>query len=162
MKRVLLILLGAVVLWFGFRGLRYALASDETKIEWLLERMEEGYNEGHAGRTVSGFHRDWHHADYPIDREQVRGGVFVMDREQRAQGSGELTRRVSIGREELVIEVSGDHASARFPLTFARLEQGAWHDTWKARVFAELEHGENGWLIVSSRHEDIEGTALSR
>ena len=58
MKRILLIALGLLLLVLGARALFRALSSDETKLRWRLEAMEEGYNEGDVGDAIGPIARD--------------------------------------------------------------------------------------------------------
>ena len=158
MKRAFLILVAAVALYVGGRAALHGLASDETRILWLVERMEEGYNESQSGQAVSPLAEDWRHADYAVDREALRGHVFqnYMERDKSKP------RRVTVDYEALLITVDGDRATLEAPVGYARLENDAWNEGWRFQVFAELERRDGGWLIVKSRHEDLHGTQLSR
>ena len=161
MKKILFALPALVVLYFGVRTARYALASDETRILWLLEQMEEAYNEGQAGRAVAPLDKDWRHQDLAYDKEDLRIGVFNIGREER-DSDGERTSRVTLDDDGLTIAVTGDGATVAAPVAFARREDGQWSDEWKAVVHADLARQDGGWRIVSSRHDDVEGTYLSR
>jgi hypothetical protein len=69
---------------------------------------------------------------------------------------------VEVDEEAAAIVVAGDHATLTIEATFSRLRAGQWAETWRARLTAELEDGDDGWEIVKSRHEDVTGTHLGR
>jgi len=161
LKKILLALACLVGLYLGVGLVRRALASDETKIRWLVETMEEAYDEGRPGTCVGPLAKDWHHEGYAVDREMLLGGLFQAARD-RDRATGQLRSRVAVDHEGLEITVNGDTARLVAPATFERLRAGAWERAWQARFEAELERTDDGWKIVRSRHEDLAGTQLGR
>ena len=162
LKQVLTVIAGSLVLYFVGRWVVLALASDETRIRWMIENMEEAYNEGKAGRCVAPLAKNWTHDSYDgVNRDLV---FAVLAREvlgPEAKQRGE--RRVVVDPEGLLIEVlDEERASLTAEVDFSRLLEEEWQSRWRARVEADLEKGEDGWRIVRSRHTDLEGTQLSR
>ena len=165
MRRTLLLLGTALLLWFTGRWLHYRLASDEQKIRWQVEEMLEGYNTAQPGMAVGPLDPDWRHEGHgELDRELLRGALFRVAMNDRDRETRELTSRVALVEDSLVIEVAGDTAALEFEAVFSRRKRGdeEWTERWRLRIEAELEDGDDGWKIVRSRHEDLAGTQLSR
>jgi len=160
-KRFLLLLLGVAVLSFGGRALVRALASDETKIRWLVERMVAGYAEGDVGDCIGAFAPDWTHEGHEITRELLRGALIQTSRE-RDPATKQSLSRVDIVEDMLSVTVEGDSARLACEADFSRLRKGTWEPTWTMRAEADLTRGEDGWKIVRSRHQDLRGTELGR
>ncbi len=162
LKRTLLLLSTVPVLYFGALLLWRALASDETKIRWLVEGMEEGYNEGRPRACFGPLALDWRHENYELDRELLRGALIRTALQDRDPRTKELLTKVELDDESLAITVDGDRASLECDLTFWRLRSGVWDQVWSMHATAELAEGDDGWKIVRSRHEDRRGTQLGR
>lgn len=162
MKKILLMVSTGLVLILAVRWLVLALASDETKIRRLVERMEAGYDEGQPSKCVGPLAEDWQHAGYELDRELLRGALLQTALQDRDRETKELLTRVDVLPESLAITVDGETASLACEVVFSRLRKGAWEETWRMRAAADLVDGEDGWEIVRSRHEDLRGTQLGR
>ena len=162
MKRALLVVFALVFLFFLGRWIVIALASDETKIRWLVENMEDGYNEADAGDCIGPLAEDWTHEGYEVERELIRGAILQDYLQDRDRETKKLRRRVDVDHDTLVVEVDGDTARFTVEVTFERLREGEWEETWRMRAQAELQAGEDGWKIHRTRHEDLRGTQLSR
>lgn len=160
-RRILLALAVLVLSWFGSGFVMRLFASDETKIRWLVERMEEAYNAGRPGSCVGPLARNWRHEGSEIDRQLLLGALFETARD-RDQETRKLRSRVEVDEAAAVIQVEGERATLALEAVFSRLRQGQWSETWRARVEAELVDGDGGWEIVKSRHADVAGTHLGR
>lgn len=163
------LILAAIVLVLGGLALRLlvqGMASDETKIRWMLEEMVEGFDEGQAGQSISGLARDWTHEGRPIDRDTIRGYVFGQTM-QKGKGLP-FPWDAEVPEETLVIEVAPEGGSATLTaeVRFSELtgatseEDGTWNERWHLRLEADVQETEDGWRIVSSRHEDIQGVMI--
>ena len=160
-KRLFLALLALVALYYGGRGLVRFFASDETKIRHLVAGMEAAYNDGRPGSCVAPLARKWRHEGSEIDRELLLGGLFQTARD-RDRETRQLRSKVEVDEEAAAIVVTDEEATLTVEAVFSRLRGGEWNETWRARVTAELEDGDDGWKIVRSRHEDLAGTHLGR
>jgi len=160
-KRILLGLFVVAGLYLGVGLVVRLLASDETRIRWLVEQMEEGYNTGHPGSCVGPLAKDWRHEGYGVDREMLLGGLFQTARD-RDPKTRELRSRVTTDLESLAIAVDGDRATLTARATFEGLRGGAWQEVWRLEIEAELERRDEGWRIVRSRHHDLQGTFVGR
>jgi hypothetical protein len=159
-KKIALGLVALAALYLGCRWLVRALASDETRIRWLVERMEQGYDEGDPGDCVGPLAADWRHEGYELNRELLFGGLLQIAMQERERETRELLTRVELSG--LRISVSGDTAELECEAAFSRRRRGEWQETWRMRAWAELVDGDDGWEIVRSRHQDLRGTELGR
>jgi len=162
MKRALAVLLATVIVVLGTRAIVRSLASDETKIRWTLEALVEGYNEGDVGDTVRPIAGDWRHEGYGFDRDDVRGKLIAEFFQDRDPKTKQLTRRVALDDDTIEIEVAGELATLTFDAGFERVKDDLWTEVWRARIEADLERGDSGWLIHRTRHTDLLNTPLSR
>ena len=161
LKRLVLLLLAVVACSFLGRALYRALASDETKIRWMVRDMVEGYDEGDVGDCIGPFAEDWRHEGHEITRELLRGALLQTALERDPATKQQLSS-VDLDEDSLVVEVDGASARVACEARFSRLRRGAWEPAWTLRAEAELEKREEGWKIVRSRHQDVRGTELGR
>ena len=158
MKRLLLVGLPLLVLGvFGLRWAIHALASDETRIRWMVEAMEEGFNDGSAKGATGGLGRDWRHEGMDgLDAETLRGMLLREFMELRRR-DGELSVRIEVPEDTLAITVDGESATLECEALMERRREGKWTGAWRSRIEGELRKGEEGWEILRTRHEDLEG-----
>ena len=160
MKRLLLL---ASLFVFGYFAGRYAVdlfLSDETRIRNAIEEMEEGFNEGSGKRATSGLADTWLHEGQSMRRDDLRGYLLAEFQQQRSRKARRLTLRVDVLDDLLIVEVDGDRAEATIEAFFEKLRGESWEPLWRMRVQASLEKGEDGWKIVRTAKEDLEGNGL--
>lgn len=160
MKRIFLGLVLAVAALLAVRWAVGALASDETRIRWMVEEMVDGFNEGSAKRATSGFAESWRYREETLRRDDLRGGLLAEFQQQRSRQARRLTLRASVPESSLAIELAGDTAQLEFEVHIEKLRGEAWEPKWTMRVRAALERGEDGWRIVAVTKDDLEGSGL--
>lgn len=160
MKRILLGLVLALVAIVVVRQAVRALASDETRIRWMVEEMVDGFNEGSGKRASSGFAETWRYREETLRRDDLRGGLLAEFQRQRSQQARRLTLRASVPESSLAIEVTGDTAHMELELHIEKLRGEVWEPHWTLRAKASLERGDEGWRIVEVSKEDLEGSGL--
>lgn len=160
-KKILGLVLALGALYLAALFLVDLFTSDETKIRRLVADMEQAYNRGKPGSCVGPLARDWRHEGYELDRELLLGALFQSARD-RDRETRELRTRVEVDEDAALVTVDGARATLTAEAAFFRLRAGAWQESWRMRVEAELADGDDGWEIVRSRHEDLAGTHLGR
>jgi len=160
MKRALLVLVVLVVGYGGVRWLVGALASDETRIRWVVEEMVAGFNEGSAKRATSGLAETWKHEGTELRRDDLRGYLLAEFQQQRSRKGRRLTLRVEVPEDALQVEVKGERAALGLEARFEKLRGEEWQPLWRVHVDAALARGEDGWKIVETTKEDLEGRGL--
>ena len=160
MKRILLLLSLVVFGYFTGRFLVGLFLSDETRIRNVIEEMEAGFNEGSGKRASSGLAETWTHAGRAVRRDDLRGYLLAEFQQQRTQRKRQLTLRVDVLDDLLLIDVQDDRANATIEARFEKLRGETWEPLWHMRVEAELEKGDDGWKITRTEKEDLEGGGL--
>jgi hypothetical protein len=160
-KPIVAVVLALVTLYLGAGFVMRFFASDETKIRWLIEGMEEGYNSGSPSACVEPLALDWRHDGSEIDRRLLLGALFEAARD-RDKATRALRTKVEVDEQAATITVEGERATLATDAVFSRLVAGTWKETWRAHFEAELAGGDHGWEIVQSRHLDQSGTHLGR
>ncbi len=159
MKRILLIALGLLLLVLGARALFRALSSDETKLRWRLEAMEEGYNEGDVGDAIGPIARDWKHDGAgEVTRDYVSRGLAYRSFQGYDQATDERIWRLEIDWDSLLILVEGDEATTEFVATFLERGRDGWNVEWKLEADCRWRRSSEGWFLYASSHENLEGS----
>ena len=160
MKRIFLALLLVIAGYVGGRWIVDFFVSDETKIRNAVEEMVEGFNEGSGKRATSGLAETWTHGKTEMRRQELRGYLLSEFQQQRSQKARRLTVRVEVPEETLVVTVNGDSAEMVLEANFEKLGGEEWKPLWRMRVTATLSKLEDGWRIVRTEKEDLEGRGL--
>jgi hypothetical protein len=157
-QRILALAAVALLLAWGACVARRALASDETRIRWLIDGAVEGFNAGRPGSAVapladtwwdrtSGLHKDTLH--------QLLVGMAFQDKDAR----GRFLWRVDVPADKVAIEVGADGtAHAKLEAAFARKREDALEPMWTIAVDADLRAGDGGWEVVGTEHRTLSGS----
>ena len=160
MRKILVVLLIATTLLFGGRWLRDALASDETKIRWLIEDTVEAYNEGRAGGTVACLADDWKDGNTGLDKATLRlilARTFMNDRDAQTR---ELTTRVVVDEHSVTIAFppeDEDAATVSGTARFSRRIQDEWRESWVVSIEGDLRRIDGDWKVVATERISEEG-----
>jgi hypothetical protein len=155
MKYVLLAVL-AVVAWFGGRALWRAMASDETRIGWLVADEAAAFNGAAPLSILSGFAPEYREDTVGLDRNGLRAALLWAFQNQRA-GDGAFRYRVEIAPESLDATVDGDSAQAGFGLLLFDRRTGQDAPIWEIDVKAGLRRRDGDWSFVRSTHTTLRG-----
>ena len=169
MNRIILLALALILLSLGARLVFSHFVSEETKIRWLVEDMVEGFNAGKARQSVRGLDSNWSHAERPLDRDMLRGFILGEAMQGGLGSRRAFPWRVELPPDSLRIQVAEDEDSAALEaeLLFSHNRSGTeepadWELQWHLRLLAELHPTDEGWRILKSRHEDIQGALIGR
>jgi hypothetical protein len=161
-KRILLGLLALVALFFGLRALVRALASDETKIRWLIEDMTEGFNETRMNPVLSGLAQDFlaQGRETDADKASVRAGLAQLFLQRKDAQTKRFPYRAQVPEADFEVHVEPGEprsAAADFLVDCDESQGEEWRPTWKAKVHAELVLGPGGWKIRRASLETRDG-----
>lgn len=160
MRRILVALALAVVLFLVGRWAVLALVGEPTRIRWRLESMCEGFNETRLAPCLEGVAPQWRHTHSRLDRALLADSLRSVFFHEKDPQTGRFPLRAEIEPETLEIEIDGeDRAKARalFNGRFLVLVEGEWSSAWRARIELRLQKdSERGWQVVESDHSDIE------
>ena len=156
MQRILLTLICIVAAFFGGRAVYRALASDETKIGWLLAAEAAAFNDASVLNLTPHFAADYRDDTTGITLQTLRGGEVWAWQSQR-DAEDRFTWRLDLPERAGEVAVDGDAATATFPL---QLYSGVGDEAklvWGLRVTAKLQRQDGGWWIVRSSHSTTDG-----
>ncbi len=154
MRTALLLLVLAALAGFGGRALYRTMASDETKIAWLLADEAAAFNDASVPELLPRFATDYRDETRGIDQPTLRGAV-VWVWQNRRDAEGRFGYRVELPAAGGAIAVDGDTATASFPLQL--FASGAAEPIWALQVEADLQRRDGTWWIVRSRHQTTAG-----
>lgn len=163
MKRILLILVAAVVIFFAGRAVGRALVSDETKIQRLVAEMVEGFNETRMDPVRDGLDLNFLDETYGADRELVRMALAHL-----FFGSNDpVTKKFLYQAEHTVgpVTITKDadgtpHATTDVEIAFSKRKGDVLEPTWKIRVHATLEKRDGGWRFFRTQTSTLSGDQL--
>jgi len=146
-----------VAAFFTGRVVYRALASDETRIRWVLEEEAEAFNGARMLTILDGFAPEYRDATTGLKRGELRAALLHVFQSRRDPATRRFLYRVELPEADLRVEVDGDTARATFRL---RLHEGSGAGeelAWELDVAAELERRDGEWLVIGSRHETLHG-----
>jgi hypothetical protein len=158
MNRILLTLILALVAFFGGRAVYRAMASDETKIGWVLAAEVAAFEAASVLNLTPHFAADFRDDTTGIGLQTLRGAV-VWAWQNELDAEGHFTWRLALPEGAGEVAVDGDSATATFPLQLFRGIGDEAKLVWGLRVTAKLERKDGSWWIVQSSHGTTEGTA---
>jgi hypothetical protein len=162
-RRVLLVLLALVALFLGVRAIVHALASEDTKVRWLLEDMSEGFNDTRMNPILAGLGAEFTDDGSGARKADVRAGLARLFLERKDPLTKRFPFRAAIQREGFTVSVhTGETPSAEadFVLAFEESAGEEWHGAWKAQVHAQLACDSGDWFLVRTRVDTLEGRPL--
>lgn len=160
MTRFLLVAVAAFAAFFGVRAIVRALASDETKIRWVVEEMASGFDDTRTSRVLGGLSSDFLDETWGADRELVHAGLARLFFEEKDPETKRFLYRVDVPKDELAVEVDGDTARVSLVARFYAVHGNREQLAWKARIEAALVKSKDGWKIRRSRSTSLEGARL--
>jgi hypothetical protein len=158
-KRVLLVLLGLVALFFGVRAIVHALASDETKIRWLLEDMTDGFNETRMNPILSGLAQEFVDDGSGARKDDVRAALAQLFLQRKDPQTKKFPFRARIEVEAVRVQGTKS-AESDFVLDVEESRGELWRAAWKARVHADLVQDSGDWFVQRTRVDTLEGQRL--
>ncbi|MHC5066615.1 MAG: hypothetical protein ACYTG5_21875 [Planctomycetota bacterium] len=150
-------LTAAAAILLGYGAYR-SFASDETKINWLIQDAAESFNATNLSGCLAIFAEDYQDSKVAeLDLEnltQILRYTFFSFRDSESKA---FRLRVLVPEERLVPQVTGDSAELAFALQLEERKGQAWEPSWEVQVDAKLIRTEDGWRVTSSRHETLSG-----
>ena len=158
MKKFFQILAVAVVLAVAGYAIFRAMASDETRIRWLIEDTIEAFNNSRAGGTVEGLDEGYREETAKLTRDEVKLIVLRLFFQERDAQTKDFRFRVEPGKLEVKLDPAAPlKASFTLVVEFRELRGGTYEPGWTAEIDASLEKKEGEWKIVTSRHKTLSG-----
>jgi hypothetical protein len=161
-KRIVLGLSGALVLFLVGRAVVRALVSDETKIRWLIEDMREGFDETRMNPILVAFDETFRDETSGADRANVREALAYLFLTAKDPKTKEFPYRVEIGVPKLEVDSKTEPRTAECDLDarFFDLRAGEEEVAWEIAIQSSWTRGEYGWRIAGTRCETKSGRML--
>jgi hypothetical protein len=157
-KRVLLLVAAAIVLWIGGRALVRALAPDATKIRRLVETMADGFDRTRMDPVLAGLDKEFLDETSGATRQDVREGLAYLFFTAKDETSKAFPYRARV--EIRSIDVQRPNATCDADVHFVDLRGGKETPAWDIGVHFELARGEDGWKIKKSNYQTRSGRML--
>jgi hypothetical protein len=156
MRKVVPIAVALVVAVLAGRAVYRSMASEETRIRWLVQEEVEAFNSASISGCMAGFAMEYEDTTLRLDRTTMQGVLLHTFRKRRDPESGEFLYSIQIPDESVEVTLVGDdqiQAEVVFPVVLS--EAGV--PVWELAVHGELRRDESGWAFVSSWHETVVG-----
>ena len=157
MKKIALTLAAALIAWALGYWIYLLCASDSTRIRWLIEKMERGFNASSARATVSGLADGFVEETSGVEREEIHKFLLYLFFHERDPQTKEFKYRVELDPPEIDISAERKAATVKLAARFLERRGGTWQATWEVGIDADLKKGNEGWRIVQSRHRTERG-----
>ena len=135
-----------------------SLVSDSTRIRWLLDEMEDGFNASSARAVVSGLSKDFQEETSRVSSQDIRSFLVYTFLKERDSKTKEFRFRVELGEPQIEVqEPEKKEATVKVRAGFFERRGDRWRVVWEVDIEGDLEKREEGWKIVRSRHATAEG-----
>ncbi len=156
MRKIALILAGLVLTFLAGRAVIRGMASEETKIRWLVQEEVEAFNATSISGCMEVFASEYQETTTGLYRADLQRVLLYVFQTFRDRDSREFLYHL-VAPDELVDVVLRDQEETKAEADFKVVLSERGEPVWSIRVQAELFRGEDGWRFVSSRHSTVEG-----
>lgn len=163
MRRILLGLAAALLLFFVGRAIVRAIVSDETKIRWLVEDMRDGFDRTRMDPVLVAFAESFRDETSGADRPSVREALAYLFLTAKDPQTKAFPYRVEVDISKLAIDAStpdAPTADCDLDARFFDLRGGEEKLAWEIAIASRWIRGEYGWRIASTRYETKSGRML--
>ena len=164
MRRIFIgaLAIGAVCLFAYWLFL--TLASDDTRIRWLIEDMESGFNNGTPSTLADGLAENFSHGESGANRQIVLLGFLQFVQRNSDKEKNFVLRCEVTAVDEIEVDAEADPPTAQATVTVSFFRRGPRSSvddagekvgtvTFEGRLVVE---GGN-WKIVGVSHRVVEG-----
>ena len=156
MRKIALILAGLVLTFLAGRAVIRGMATEETKIRWLVQEEVEAFNATSISGCMEVFASEYQETTTGLYRADLQRVLLYVFQKFRDRDSREFLYHL-VAPDELVDVVLRDQAETMAEADFKVVLSERGVPVWSIRVQAELFRGEDGWRFVSSQHSTVEG-----
>ena len=158
-KKVLIALAVLGLLGFGAYRLRLFLASEETRIRWLVESMADSFNERDAGDCVAGLAEDFREETVKLGKTEIHPLLVYLFFKEKDPKTGKFPFRIEVPRESLKVILGPEEGKASLEL-LARFHEDRGKGSrlvWEALITADLLKKDGAWRVARSTHAPVSG-----
>jgi hypothetical protein len=161
-KKVLLVVLGIAAVLAAVFALRRAIEPEENKVRRRIESMADGFNSSRAGKVLDGIAESFAEKDAGVEKEELRAFLAYLFFKERDPESKRFRYQVEVSKLEVALDPPGPpegppRASVSLEANFLELRAQKFTSVWKASIQGTLEKGDDGWQVIRSSHQTVEG-----
>jgi len=163
LRRILLGLAGALLCFFVGRAIVRALVSDETRIRWLVEDMQAGFDRTRMDPILVAFAGNFRDDTSGADRQNVREALAYLFLTAKDPQTKAFPYRVEVGIPRIAVDrstASEPTADVDVDARFFDRRGSEEQLAWEIAVASRWTRGEYGWRIASTRYETKSGRML--
>lgn len=161
MRRILISLATVLALWFVGRWIVRALVSDETRIQWTVDAMIEGFNETTMNPILDGLDRAFLDETHGADREMVRGACAQLFFQAKDETTKRFLYRAEWTSQRVRVFEEPDAPNPKAELDFEvrifRRKGEAEEPAWKIAIAGKLEKKEGDWRLLRTEVRTLDG-----
>jgi hypothetical protein len=158
MKRAILLVLAAVGLALAVRAVVLGLASDETKIRRVVERMAEGFDRARMAPVLDGLSLDFEDETSGATRRDLGEALAYLFFEAVDERTKRFVYRVVIDVRKIAVD--GGTATCDLEARFFEMRGGGETAAWDIAVDATLARGPDGWKIRRTKYVSRSGAMI--
>lgn len=150
LRKLLVFLAVAPLVLIAGWWLRRALASDETRIRWVVEEMLAGFNAAQLRPIMAGLAPDFVDVTSGVRRAELREVLiasFFQDVDPQTRAFA-YQAELADGGLELELSEDGEGAQAQLHVLFSVRRGAQLQPFWDARITGELRELDDGWQWV--------------
>lgn len=163
MKRAVFLLVAALAAFLVGRAIVHSLASDETRIRWVIEDMAEGFDGTRMDPILRGLARDYLDESSGADRDTLRQALAYLFFTAKEETTKRFPYRVEVTISRIATTEEPDgKKTASCEMTARFLERAGEEEelAWEVEGTAQLKEEEGDWRIRRTSHATRAGSRL--
>lgn len=144
--------LALIALYIGGCAAFRALASDETRIRWVIEDMLEGFNEARLRPLMDGLSPQFVDRVSGARRADVRDALIHSFFQDVDPSTKQYLYRAALDEDSLAIEVDpeGETAAVGLSARFVELRGTEELPFWDARIEGRVQLFDGAWVWIET------------
>jgi hypothetical protein len=163
MRKLLIAALAGGALFIAISFLVRAFESPETKIRRRLEQMAADFDGGRAGPCARGLAEEFVDTTTGAGVGDVHAVLVRMTFAERDPKTNEFLHRVAFPEDSMAIRLDAadpERATVDLVAVFEEKRGSEWKVEWRVAIAAEMAEGDDGWQVLRTTHETLEGARL--
>jgi hypothetical protein len=161
MRGLLVAVLFLVGVPYGVSKLYRELATDSTKVRWVVTEFVDAFNAGDIDGAMACFasgYRDESDEENPIDRSAIHRALLAAVQNTDPQ-SKQPRFELKTGDELIrIVELDPEGGTAQISLEVSVRERTAGNRLiWKVKGVVDMRRNDGDWTIVRSTHQTVVG-----
>jgi ketosteroid isomerase-like protein len=161
MRGLIVAVLFLVGVPYGVTRLYREMATDSTKVRWVVTEFVDAFNANDMDTAIAYFAPDYadeSNEEQTLNRASIHAALLAAARSVDPQ-TKKPKLELKTGEELIrIVELDTGAGTALISLEVSVRERGAGgRVVWKVKGTASLRRGDEGWKIVRTAHETVVG-----